>query len=261
MKAVCGAVLVAFAAAGAAQPAYRADQPAVLERTAPDENGAWEAVRVRFSRAYADAGRPRILLMWHRAVSDRISDERRVTRSTVSAGMLARDNYAQEVVIRWRERPATPGSFLAPIQAADYETGLTQSLLSAGVRLVDRNVAIRMTALKGTAGGHASAAMDNATVEAQAFADMADQILQVQLLPDANAPAGWRARLTLVEVRTGRVVADSLVDATQQRSDAQSARTWVATDKGFEQRAAALALSSVARKDVLALMNAIAPRP
>lgn len=258
MKALCGLALFASATACIAQPVYRADQPAVLERAAPDENGAWEAARARFSRAYAAAGHPRILVMWHRAVTDRISDEQRISKSTVSAGVLARDNYAQEVVIRWQARPATPGSFLAPVQAADYETSLTQSLLSAGVRLVDRNLAIRMTALKGTAGGRATSSMDNATVEAQAFADLADQILQVQLLSDANAPAGWRARLTLVEVRTGRVVADSLVDAAQQRGEAQAARTWVATDKGFEARTAPLALSQVARNDALALMKAVA---
>lgn len=259
MKAACGVALLALASACPAQPIYRADQPAVLERPAPDENAAWEAVRARFSRAYADAGRPRVLLMWHRAVSDRISDEQRITRSTVSAGVLARDNYAQEVVIRWQERPASPGSFLAPVQAADYESGLTQSLIEAGVRLVDRNVAIRMTALKGTASGRATSTMDNPTVEAQAFADLADQILQVQLLTDANAPAGWRARLTLVEVRTGRVVADSLVDAAAQAGNAKGAQTWVTTERGFEQRTAPLPLSRVARNDAMGLMKAVAP--
>lgn len=253
-------VLAAAAAtAGAQQPMYRADQPEVLERAPADESGQWNAAVAKFARAYADAGRPRTLVMWHRAVSDRISDERQVTRSTVSTGERARDNFAREVTLRWQERQVPAGSFLAPVQAADYEAGLTQALLSAGVRLVDRNVAVRMTALQGTAGGKAAAGMDTATVEAQAFADLADQILQVQLLPDANAPVGWRARLTLIEVRTGRVVADSVVDAEQQRSAASAQRHWVATDRGFQQQSAPIALARVARTDVLALMKAVAP--
>lgn len=252
-------VLLALAGSSPAQPVYRADQPAVLERPAADEPAQWDAAVAKFARAYADAGRPRMLVMWHRVVSDQISDEKRVTRSTSSAGVLARDNYTQEVVISWRERPGLHGSFLAPVQAGDYESGLTRALLSAGVQMVDRNVAVRMTALKAAGTGRPASTLDTATIEAQAFAELADQILQVQLLPDTDAPAGWRARLTVIEARTGRVVADSLVDAAQQRGRAGADRAWVATDRGFVARTQPLALSQVARNDVLALIKAMAP--
>jgi hypothetical protein len=259
MKRAVALALIACAAAGGAQPVYREGQPAVLERAAPDENANWQAAVAKFSRAYADSGRPRMLVMWHRAVSDRISDEQRITRSATSAGVLPRDNYAQEVVIRWQERQGRAGCFGARGLAAEYAAGLAQTLLTAGVRLVDRNVAIRMTALKGTTAGKSAATMDNATVEAQAFSDMADQILQVQLLPDAQAAVGWRARLTLIDVATGRMVADSMADAAQQRGAAGGERVWVATDKGFETRAQAVPLSRIARSDVMALMKAMAP--
>jgi len=276
-------VLLAFAlAAAAAQaqqaPLYRADQPAVLEREAPgqaDRQRA-QAVSARFVQAYQKAGSPRVLLLWHRSVSDQFADEQQLTHTSVSVGALARDNHAQQVVLSWKGQPPQPVSLLAPARAAEYETGLLQPLLAAGVRLVDRNMAIRMTALKVSGAASAPAAVPGASleapmIEAQAFAELADQVLQVQLLPDAQSSTGWRARLTLIEVRSGALVADSLRSAAAPREagavarvnepvQADGERVWQATDKGFAVQRRAVPLSQVAQRDALALMEQVAAR-
>lgn len=243
-----------------AQPLYRPDQPPVMgrEAQAAQAAGQEDAVVARFTQAYAAAGRPRVLVLWHRSVGDRITDEQQVERSAVSAGLRARDNVAQQVVIRWKSGAEQPGSFLPPAQVADYESGLVRALLQAGVRLVDRSMALRMTALKAAQAGHAAASLDVPTVEAQSFADLAEQVLQVQLVPDPANPQGWSARLTLIEVHSGVVLADSLRNPSATQAD-RGERVWVATDKGFSAHAKSIPLAQLARKDALQLMRALVP--
>lgn len=241
-----------------AQALYRPDQPAVIEREAPAPSASRDDAAVsRFTQAYAAAGRPRILVLWHRGVGDRITDEQQLERSAVSAGMLARDNVAQQVVIRWKGRAEQAGSFLPPAQAADYEAGLTSALLQAGVRLVDRSMALRMTALKATENGRPASSLEVPTIEAQSFADMAEQVLQVQLLPDPASPPGWNVRLTLIEVRSGVILADSLRSNPGGNGD-KGERVWVATDKGFSAQHKSVPLAQLAQNDALQLMNAMA---
>ena len=256
-----GAVIAAWLLAPGvlcAQALYRPDQPPVLEReaVAPAAKAASpdDATVARFTQAYAAAGRPRILVLWHRGVGDRITDEQQLERSAVSAGLLARDNLAQQVVIRWKGRPEQPASFLPPARAADYEAGLTSALLQAGVRLVDRSMALRMTALKATEGGRAASSLEVPTVEAQSFADMAEQVLQVQLLPDPASPQGWNARLTLIEVRSGVILVDSLRGEPGGKAG-QGERVWVATDKGFSAQRKSVSLAQLARKDAWQLLQ------
>ena len=266
------AAAAALAVSGAfaqAAPVYRADQPPVLERAAAGqaERERDTAVATAFAQAYQRAGSPRVLVLWHRGVSDQFSDERQVTRTNVSVGALARDNHAQQVVITWKDKASAPVTLLAPAGLADYETGLLQPLLASGVRLVDRNMAIRMTALKATTAASAPASsLEAPTVEAQAFADLADQVLQVQLVPDGGSPTGWRARLTVIEVRTGTTLADSLRSSTPARegdgavarvqatASPDGEREWHATDQGFVARARPVGLQQVAQRDAVALM-------
>jgi len=283
-RALLPALLLGLAGGPAAQaqqqpPLYRADQPAVLEREpgAQTERARAEALSARFVQAYQKAGSPRILLLWHRSVSDQFADEQQqLTRTSVSVGALARDNHAQQVVISWKGQPPQPASLLAPARAADYETGLLQPLLAAGVRLVDRNMAIRMTALKANGAASAPGAVSGASleapmIEAQAFAELADQVLQVQLLPDAQSGTGWRARLTLIEVRSGALVADSLraiaaprdggvVARVNERPPAEGERVWQATEKGFVAQQRPVSLGQIGQRDALALMELLAAR-
>lgn len=266
MKAWPGLLLMLAACAAGAEGVYRQDQPEVLERGAPaaaNPAATAEATIAKFAKAYQASGRPRVLVLWHRNVGDRVTDEQRVERSAVSVGRLARDNFAEQVTISWKGQPAQPVSFLPPVQAADYEAGLTRTFLDAGVRLVDRSMAIRMTALKATESGKTAASLDIPTLEAQTFASMADQVLQVQLLSDAESPVGWSARLTLIEVETGTMLADSLGQrpASGQQpgaARAQGERAWKATDKGFVAQEKAPSLAQLAHKDALDLMNALA---
>ena len=267
--------LMALAAAAQAQTGaqYRPDQPAVLERETPGqaERQQAEAVTARFVQSYQRAGSPRVLLLWHRSVSDQFADEQQVTRTSVSVGARARDNHAEQIVLSWKGQPPQPVSLLAPARAAEYETGLLQPLLAAGVRLVDRNMAIRMTALKVSGAASAPGAIPGSSlevpmVEAQAFAEFADQVLQVQLVPDAQSPNGWRARLSVIEVKTGTVMADSLRSLAPPRESGALARVqaqppgdgervWQATEKGFVATTRAATLGQLARRDALALME------
>lgn len=274
------AVLLAGAAVGAhAQDAslYRKDQPAVLERESPAaaQQQRAQAITAAFAKAYAKAGGPRVLLLWHRAVSDSFSDQLQLTRTHVSVGERPQDNRASQLVLSWKGQPPQAVSLLAPASAADYETALLEPLLSAGVRLVDRSMAIRMTALKASgaasspASAIAGAALEAPMIEAQAFSELADQVLQVQLLPDAKAALGWRTRLTVIEVRSGTVLADSMRSTTASTGSTSGSnlarvgpaaqvdtqREWQATERGFVATQRPVTVRQSAQEDALGLME------
>lgn len=253
---------------------YRKDQPAVLERESPAaaRQQRADAISKAFSQAYAKAGSPRVLLLWHRTVSDSFSDQQQLTRTQISVGERPQDNRASQLVLNWKNQPPQAVSLLAPASAADYETALLQPLLAAGARLVDRSMAIRMTALKasGAASSPASAipgaALEAPMIEAQAFAELADHVLQVQLLPDAQATQGWRARLTIVDVRTGAVLAEifrsraepaggSAVARVTPSGQADGQREWQATERGFVAVQRPVTITQSAQDDALVLME------
>jgi hypothetical protein len=256
---------------------YRKDQPATLERESPAvaQQQRAQAITAGFAQAYAKAGSPRVLLLWHRTVSDSFSDQQQLTRTQVSVGELPRDNRASQLTLSWKGQPAQVVSLLPPAAAADYETALLQPLLAAGVRLVDRSMAIRMTALKasGAASSPASAipgaALEAPMIEAQAFSELADHVLQVQLLPDTQAAHGWRARLTVIDVKTGTVLAEtfranaeapgnapgSSVARVTAASQADTERSWQATERGFVAINKPITVRQSALNDALALME------
>ena len=278
----CAVAAFALAAASMTSHAqdgslYRKDQPATLERESPAaaQQQRAQAITVAFAQAYAKAGSPRVLLLWHRTVSDSFSDQQQLIRTQVSVGELPRDNRASQLMLSWKGQPAQAVSLLAPAAAADYETALLQPLLAAGVRLVDRSMAIRMTALKasGAASSPASAvpgaALEAPMIEAQAFSELADHVLQVQLLPDAQAAQGWRARLTVIDVRTGTVLAEtfranaeapgnapgSSVARLNVAPQADTERSWQATERGFVATSKSVTVRQSAQNDALALME------
>lgn len=195
----------ALALAGVA-PAQAAE--VVIERGPPVSLGASPAAQqtVRdFSRAYAQAGRPRIALWWNRQLSDRHSEHSREV-ARVQAELSADGRRAS---LSSSRGPEGQGDALRPRLLSErdlfqVETEFTRRLLDAGVRLIDRATILRLTA--GQAGSAQAGALDAQRLEMQALRGHADHFLEVLLSADSTAPLGVGFRIDLKAVADGQVL-------------------------------------------------------
>ena len=246
----------------------REGMPAVLDGAATRARQRAEAdarALADFGAAYQRAQRPAFLIMWHRELSDNIDSGKEVSATAVGSGELARDNYARTIKLQWKQGAEHPVSLLAPARAAEFESGFQQTLARAGVALVDRNTAVRMTALKRVEGGASESALNFQTVEASALARFARYFIELRFVPDANAAGGSVARVTVIESQSGVILADLLasevlLDAAGKPAPPAGGE-WVAVDgKGFERRERPHSQQEDGRQLAQALMRALAAR-
>lgn len=188
---------------------YRANQPPVLQGqtdTVAEARKAQQLALSDYQAAYRRAGAPKFLMMWHRELSDKISSAREIQAVQARSGPAPRNNFEQVITIRWKDGAERAVSLLAPEQNAEFETGFHQALRAGGTTLVDRNTAIRMTALAKARQGAREEDMNFQTVEASALADYAQYFIEVRLLPAASGRS--EARVTVIGSRTGEILAD-----------------------------------------------------
>ena len=241
---VCAA-LAAIPCAGAERPG----QPQVMTppprpaATAPDP-------AIDFRNAYEAAGRPRTLLYWNVRLSDRATDDR-VSRETETISDQRRQNDlrkttqgeaqsaelkegSQENRIR-REKEKQDvrlddsriETTLSPRNASALERSFASELRRAGVQIVDRALAVRKTSAS-TARGTS----DSRMLEAETLAS-GRWLLQVLMLPDADAVLRWGFDVSLRDTVTGLELVSFYTRADPR---IESHASWAATERGFEQR-------------------------
>lgn len=237
---------------------YRANQPPVLQGQADTVAQARKAQQLALSdyqAAYRRAGAPKFLMMWHRELSDKISSAREIQATQARSGPSPRNNFEQLITIRWQDGSERAVSLLAPEQNAEFETGFHQALRAGGTVLVDRNTAIRMTALAKSKQGAREEDMNFQSVEASALADYAQYFIEVRLLP-AAASGRSEARVTVIGSRTGEILADVMSNdgaapavrpgtpaelgyIPRAQTTAAEPGAWTTDEHGFARRAAA----------------------
>jgi hypothetical protein len=245
--------LLLMAASAPALAQYRQGEPPVLQpppRPAPfDDRPALEA----FSKAYANAGSPRIVVFWNRTFSDELGDARvkqetvsikggsdSITSEDVSSGPGSssklterKSNYGRDTTFRSGEYVANREQRAGPNEKAIWivEAEFTNQLGRAGVNLVDRAAIMRTTHLgQGSARGN-----DSRLVETAALEGKADLLMEILLAADAGAPSGWMYRITVKSVKTGvQLVNFVTVGNPPPRGGGGG---YVATDRGFEHQA------------------------
>lgn len=215
-----------------AQNMYRTGQPDVLngaaERTRQQkETGA--GAMAAFQVAYQRAKRPTFLMMWHRELSDKIDSGHEASATVASTGVRARDNFERTVKVQWKDGSESAVSLLAPARAAAFESGFQQTLRNAGVVLVDRNTAVRMTALKKVNEGARESALNFQTVEATALADFAKYFIELRFVPNAQAPGDSMPRITVIESHSGAILVDVLPTEAGKPAEGK----WTAGSNGF----------------------------
>jgi hypothetical protein len=237
MKRMMAAALAAALAAGASdvlcdEPQYRPDQSPVMNGAA--ERAAQKAqsegrIVAAFRAAYLRMNKPSFLMLWHRELSDNIDSGREVTAAVSSSGERARDNFDRTVSVRWKNGSEHPVSLLPPARSAEFESGFHQTLRGAGAVLVDRNTAIRMTALGKVKTGARESDLNFQTVEASALAGYAKYFIEARFVPDGEAKGGTEPRITVIDSSSGEILADVVPSALYK----QGAGKWMATGAGF----------------------------
>ena len=206
---------------------YRDGQSVTVAPPPPTPVEATPDPAIAFGRAYAAAGRPRIVLLWTRALSDQAATatvQRNVVRDTGrasensstqttqgptgSATITDSDRNFDRTLVETRGVMAIAETArktgLSEREMAMIERSFTSELNRAGVRFVDRALAMRTTAAKEhRAGG------DQQLIETDALVKLADMMMEVLLVEDRNATVGYAFDVRVKDIKACTGVAAS----------------------------------------------------
>lgn len=245
--------LAAAAAASAVSAQWRDGQPPVVMPEAPKGPALPPDVVAPFSRAYQAAGRPRLVLMWNRALSDESSTatvQRTVKRdtgnikggsstqtttgpagnATVREGNRDHDRTQVETSGTMQLREPVRKTGLSEREATMLERAFVTAMGRGGVRFVDRALVMRTTAAsQHRAGG------DQQLIETDALLKHGDLVMEVLLVEDRDSPLGYGFDVRAKDMRQGIAVATLYSRAVPYRAPPGPGH-WQAGAQGYEFR-------------------------
>lgn len=235
-------LLAAIPLAGALAPGlaaaqFRSDVPEVLAPPPPAFDS--REVQLDMSRqAYRRAGAPRIVVFWNRQLSDRTSNAQDLVvlkdgETTRGRGYSERHEGMAEVTThssetRIGQRDASDEARRSRFGEEEewrFLEGFDGQLQKAGLRIVDRNLAMR--AVAATEG----ASIDRQSAEMKGIAQYADLMMTVLETSDPQAPLGVLFKITVTDLRSGVVLLSLLSDG---RGQPNGSGRFVAGAHGFE---------------------------
>jgi hypothetical protein len=208
-------------------------------------------VAAPFLDAYVRAGRPRVVLMWNRQFSESAQTDyvdKTITRDTgkTSTNSLEKtsrgptdtatlkDASAEKddtrtvtsgkVVVNEASRPTK----LPERVALMIEKAFVYEMTRGGVLFVDRAVVMRTTA----AARHRSGG-DPRLIETDALLDNSDLLLEILLVEDRDAPAGYAFDVRAKRLKDGISLVSMYTQAFPPAPPQREGR-WTGTDNGYE---------------------------
>ena len=256
----------ALLAAAPAIAQWREGQlPVAMPEATPAAAPAPDAA-MPFARAYAAAGRPRVVLMWNRDLSDQSATQtmsrtetRNANRSNGASGGGQSSNASDNTWVHTSGTVKTGdparSTRLAERDAAMLERAFVAAMGRAGMRFVDRNVVMRTTAASQHRGGG-----DQQLIETDALVKHGEMILEVLLVEDSDAPLGYAFDVRAKDLKGGYNIVSVYSRAVPQQAAAAAGR-WQAGTDGYEykQTAAVTGVNDIAdalAKDVMREMSA-----
>ena len=242
-------------------PVERGQLPPVLTPVAPGQSADQIATSDRFKRAYEAHKSPRIAIFWNRTLSDSVASGKLHVEQESSAVAVGGSSqtygsggsstsiqpygYGQSIQtdsgaqvnttfgaggVSAREKVVGDvqqgsGSRSPSMVERDdwrFESAFKEPFLQAGVKLVDRNTAIRVA-------GDKSNESDVQRAEIKALQGLADLFIEVLQTYDPVSPTGLLFRISIKDVKSGGIVADLTSDGTAGKD---AAPEYAATDRG-----------------------------
>lgn len=217
---------------------YRADDAPVLQPSPPAPPGppprALPDPVPGFARAYARAGRPRVLLLWNRALDDATQEQsvdRLVIRDSGHGAPGLGGSFQRETTVtagRQVLKNAPRRNGWSEAQAAMVQRSFADAMGRGGVQFVDRTLVLRTTAAK-----HHRAGGDTQLIETDALLAHSDLLMEVLLVADDQAPMGQGFDVRVKQVRSGAESLSLYVRAAPPAPPAEAGR-WVAGREGYE---------------------------
>lgn len=254
---------------------YRSGVPDVLQPAGPASSND-DAVLDRFRRLYAARKAPRIVVFWNREFSDRVASNYRTglriserteadvtgTSETVFGpdGPVTFDEHqvsgARTIDVTIGESVSDSDSHRRPglLENDDWsvEAAFTRLFIEAGGNLIDRAVAMRTTAARAKEEG--AERLDPQQIETSALLGKADLLMEVLQTPDKEGPIGFRFRVSVKDIRTGRVLAN--ITTVGRPADAAETE-WRAGRDGFVKVSRRYKADSIGRQVGLETMRAL----
>lgn len=242
------AVLLLAALPAAAQ--YRDGTPPVLAPAPKHDPQAAMADDTVFRAAYAKAGNPRVTVFWNRQLTDTLSTQydqvqqatvqtsaARVTEISPSGRAVGTVQQSAAIAtVREGERALPDGnasvrSLMSERSEWPIASAFNARLQRAGVRLVDRTMALRAQA----AGTRNEQRRDVQAMEIDALQGKSELLAEVLQTADARSPFGVIFRVDVKDVKTGALVASVVSDG---KPPAKGPGRYVAGRGGFVREAA-----------------------
>lgn len=232
MFVIAAAATLAVAAQAQTPPnipasAYRAGQPDVLTPPPPPPSDQPAFNRAAFSAAYAKAGRPTLAVLWNREFTDMLQqssasqisvDSMRASVGTAEAVRVPGYGAAEvrgatvgNTTITVQDSKTVQGQRTGPVERVDLQmrASFMQTMASAGVKLVDRNVVMRTTAASVKPKG---GDLDTQQIETDALSKHAKLLMEVLNTRDASSPTGWATYVSIKRLADGVVLAEGYMN-------------------------------------------------
>ncbi|MBF5007009.1 hypothetical protein [Diaphorobacter caeni] len=218
---------------------YRDGQPEVLQAPPPRRSADAAPVlqRTEFAQAYARAGRPTIALYWNRQLAELMepSDivQTHIETMDTSGGDERRageERTRNITVTTQRLSGKDPRRARLPEHLElQLRSAFMQTVTSAGVRLVDRNLVIRSTSAQRKG---AAAERHGQHVESEALQRHARLLMEVLHTPDPASPRGWSVHVSIKRVEDGAVLTEGYMDTRAPERPANMPRRFEADPNG-----------------------------
>lgn len=204
---------------------YRKDMPATMTPAAPVIVALPTHNRGAFSSAYAKAGRPAIVVLWNREFTDMLQQDSasQVSIDKSSSGSFNRqtsgsaNSWSTDINTESRGNTTIMSQTVksqqalrdGPIERVNLQmrSAFMQTLSSAGVRLVDRNLVMRNTAASKKGGN-----LDSQEIEMAAMSKHAKILMEVLNTQDPASPTGWATYISIKRLADGVLLTEGYMD-------------------------------------------------
>ena len=214
------AVAQTYAAPQIPESAYRTGQPLVLpppQRVARAPEPVEKSIfnQTQFSIAYAKAGKPTMVVLWNRELSDMLSQTSNAQLSVDRSYNSTRSGNSLDIN---SNTTITAGNTTTQQALRDspeerinlqLRSAYMQTLSAAGVRLVDRNLVMRKIAnTQVNSKSKTKDELDSQMVEMDAFGKHAKLLMEVLNTPDKASPSGWSTYISIKNLNDGVVLTE-----------------------------------------------------
>lgn len=196
---------------------YRKDMPATMTPDAPAAAAAPAHNRNAFSGAYTKAGRPAIVVLWNREFTDMLQQDTAAQLSIDTSSSGSRNTSPGQINVESRGNTTITSQTVksqqalrdGPIERVNLQmrSAFLQTLTSAGVRLVDRNLVMRNIAASKKGGN-----LDSQEIEMTAMSKHAKILMEVLNTPDPTSPTGWATYISIKRLADGVLLTEGYTD-------------------------------------------------